>query len=115
MAFENSAGIDVSNHYGPRPTGGTDGSHVTHDNVRQYVFDLDGDKIADLELSVTQSGVVRDVRFDGTAGTATIEINSTDVTDATYALPVAFTAGDIVVTVGTGTGKAYMTVEFDAA
>ena len=45
MSFENSAGLGVSNHYGPRVTGGTDGNIKTEGLYNEYAFDLGTNKI----------------------------------------------------------------------
>ena len=46
MAFENSAGIDVSNHYGPRNTGGSVGVETSKDSIHQLSIDFTGASLA---------------------------------------------------------------------
>lgn len=45
MAFENSAGIGVYNHYGQRSTGGTIGSETTDGSTRSYSITLTGESL----------------------------------------------------------------------
>ena len=45
MAFENSAGIGVYNHYGQRATGGSIGSETTDGSTRSYSITLTGDSL----------------------------------------------------------------------
>lgn len=47
MAFENSAGIGVSNHYGVRETGANAGSYTTDSGVKTLVLKFTGASIND--------------------------------------------------------------------
>lgn len=108
MAFESNTGIDVSNHYGPRDTGGTVGSKTTGDNARIFNLDLDAaaDERTPADVKVLKDTLVQEVIFEGTAGTATVSVGAQDVTAATYASPIKVTAdGDLTYVTGTGTGK----------
>ena len=107
MSFENSAGIDVSNHYGPRAVGGTVGSKATDDNKRIYNLDLDAaaDSRTPADVTVVEGTIVEEVYFAGTEGTATVSVGAQEITDATYAVPVVVSAtGNLVYTKGTGAG-----------
>lgn len=108
MSFENSAGIDVSNHYGPREVGGTVGSKHTTDNARIYNLDLDV-PVAErtpADVTVPANTLVQAVIFEGTAGTATVSIGGVDVTAAEYAAPVRVSnGGNLTYSRGTGSGK----------
>lgn len=47
MAFENSAGINVYNHYGVRDTGGTVGVEHSKDSVHQLSLEITADSVND--------------------------------------------------------------------
>lgn len=47
MAYEDSAGIDVKNHYGPRESGRAAGVYETDGAKRQIVLDLVADQVSD--------------------------------------------------------------------
>ena len=47
MGFENSAGIDVYNHYGPRDTGGSVGVEHSKDSIHQLSIYLTADSVND--------------------------------------------------------------------
>lgn len=48
MAFENSAGIGVSNFYGPRDAGGSVGEEQTSDSIHQLSLELTDSTIANI-------------------------------------------------------------------
>jgi len=114
MSFEGNTGLNVANHYGPRVVGGSEGSLTTGDNKRTFAFDgteenLPGDVIT---LPVGATGRVLDI--NGTAPSV-LTFAGTDVTAATYAVPVEFDATSNQSIVFTGTGKCVVSVEFDMA
>lgn len=114
MSYESNTGLNVANHYGPRPVGGTEGSLTTGDNKRTYSFD---GTIAGLPSDVHtlvagSTGRVLDI--SGTAPT-TLTFAGTDVAAATYAAPVEFDATSNQVIDFVGTGKCVVSVEFDMA
>lgn len=55
MSFENKAGLNVSNHYGQRYTGGSVGSETTDGSTRSYSFTITGESV--------NSGFVPQVRL----------------------------------------------------
>lgn len=108
MSFESNTGLNVSNHYGPRDTGGTVGSKHTTDNARIYNLDLDvlPSQSTPADVYVQAGTLVQAVIFEGTAGTATVSVGTVDVTAADYAAPIAVPAGgNLIYTKGTGAGK----------
>lgn len=108
MSFENSAGINVKNHYGPRAVGGTVGSKHTTDNARIYNLDLDTapPQSTPADVYVQAGTLVQAVIFEGTAGTATVSVGGVEITAADYAAPIAVPAGgNLTYTKGTGAGK----------
>ena len=114
MSYESNTGLNVSNHYGPREVGGTEGSLTTGDNKRTYAFDgsatnLPGDIIT---LPVGATGRVLDI--SGTAP-AVLTFAGVDVLAASYAAPVEFDATSDQKIEYTGTVKNVVTVEFDMA
>ena len=48
MGYENSAGLGVNNHYGPRTSGGTEGIVGTVGALNEYVKDLDDAGFSDV-------------------------------------------------------------------
>lgn len=113
MSFENNSGLNVSNHYGPRVVGGTEGSYTTGDNKRTYTFDGTAENLL-TEVHTVAAVTGRVLSVTGDAPT-TLTIAGTDVSAATYAVPVEFDATSNQVINFVGTGKTLMSVEFDAA
>lgn len=109
MSFENSAGLGVSNHYGPRATGGTEGVAKTEGTINEFFQDLDGEGIA-FGFPVTDgSAYVTEADVSLAGGTITaVTIGGVDVTAATPEAPVQIPAantGVVALTGGDGTGK----------
>jgi hypothetical protein len=102
MGFENSAGIDVSNHYGVRTVGGTDGNIKTEGLYNEYVFTIDGDKI-DFPFPVLAGVKVVGIKKSEATGTITaITVGGVNVNSATDASPVTVPSGNTGVIVQTG-------------
>lgn len=114
MSYESNTGLNVSNHYGPRAVGGTEGSLTTKDNKRTYAFDGSADTIPGLDVTLPVGATGRVLDINGTAPT-TLTFAGTDVKAATYAVPVEFDANANQVINFAGTGKCVVTVEFDMA
>lgn len=114
MGYETMPIRGVSNHYGPRVVGGTEGSYTTDDNKRTYAFDgTEQGPLNAVHTVAKSTGRVLSVTGDAPT---TLTVAGTDVSAAEYATPVEFDAsGENQAIVFTGSGKTLMTVEFDAA
>ena len=110
MSFENSAGLGVVNHYGPRAVGGTEGVVKTEGVMNEFMEDLDSPQIDFGFPKVDGKAYVTEVDTTLLGGTVTaITIGGVDVTSATPEAPVQIPDGNtgvIVFTGGNGTGKA---------
>lgn len=107
MPYENSAGLNVTNHYGPRTTGGTQGVFKTEGYLNQYV--IDGASQGQVYLHPRGDGVwVYGHDFTFAVGTVTsITIGGVQVIGATDAAPIRLfkeNTGQVVVT-GLTSGK----------
>lgn len=109
MAFENSAGLGVNNHFGPRSSGGTEGVVKTEGIVNEFVKDLTGAGL-DFGFPVPFTGqasvFVTEVDVSQVIGVVTAQtIGGVDVSAATPEAPVEIAPGNtgvIVLTGGTG-------------
>lgn len=107
MAFENTAGLNVSNQYGPRTTGGTRGVFRTAGYRNQFM--IDGNSVG-LRLTFPRGDGIWVCGHDFTfaVGTVTsIKIGGIEVIGATEAAPIRLfkeNTGEIVVT-GLTSGK----------
>lgn len=107
MPYENSAGLNVSNHYGPRVTGGGQGVFKTEGYLNQYV--VDGASQGLVYLHPRGDGVwIYGHDFTFAIGTVTsITIGGVEVIGATDAAPIRLfkeNTGEVVVT-GMTAGK----------
>ena len=107
MPYENSAGLNVSNQYGPRVTGGGQGVIKTEGYTNQYV--VDGASQGLVYLHPRGDGVwVYGHDFTFAIGTVTsITIGGVEVIGATEAAPIRLfkeNTGEVVVT-GMTSGK----------
>lgn len=107
MPYENSAGLNVTNHYGPRVTGGGQGVFKTEGYLNQYI--VDGASQGLVYLHPRGDGVwVYGHDFTFAVGTVTsITIGGVEVIGATEAAPIRLfkeNTGEVVVT-GLTSGK----------
>lgn len=109
MSFEDSAGLGVNNHYGPRETGGTEGIVRTSGVNNEFMIDLEGDNLAFGFPDVDGSAYVTIVDLAVTNAT-TFTIGGVNVVAATDASPIQVPAANtgVIVTNGT-TGKVLVT------
>lgn len=109
MSFENSAGLGVNNHFGPRAVGGTEGVTKTFGVDNEFLQDLDTDGLDFGFPVVNGTAYVTEADVSLAGGTITaIEIGGVDVTSATPEAPVQIPAdntGVIELTGGDDTGK----------
>lgn len=105
MPYENSAGLNVHNHYGPRTTGGEQGVHKTEGFENEYVVD---GASQGLEYLFPRGGGVFVYKLDDTfaIGTVTnVTIGGLSVMAATEDAPIKIpytNTGEVVVTGLTG-------------
>ena len=110
MGFENSAGLGVNNHYGPRVSGGTEGIVGTLGVDNEFVSGaVDGSGLAfgfPVPLETQSSYWVTEVDVSQVTGTVSAQtIGGVDVSGATPEAPVEVdytNTGVIVLTGGTG-------------
>jgi hypothetical protein len=118
MGFENSAGLDVSNHYGPRDTGGNEGITKTEGSVNEWSYDKSQ---LGLQFGFPSPGTgdatvyVTDVSAAIPSQTVTsLDIGGVAVEAATKAVPIAIPAGNTGVIsgfAGTAAGRIFVTYE----
>lgn len=105
MPYENSAGLNVTNHYGPRVTGGGQGVFKTEGYRNEYV--IDGTSQGLVFLHPRGDGVwISGHDYTFAVGTVTsITIGGVEVSGATEAAPIRLfkeNTGQVVVTGLTG-------------
>lgn len=109
MGFEANTGLGVSNHYGPRVSGGSEGVVRTEGLGNEFMQDLDAPTLAFGFPVVDGSAYVTEADVSLAGGTITaIVIGGVDVTAATSESPVQIpnaNTGVVVLTGGDGTGK----------
>ena len=113
MAYEDSAGLNVSNHYGPRDSGGTQGVYSTYGYDSEFVWNLDGD---DLGVLFPRNVEVTGVDETFTTGNVTaLTIGGVDVIAATEAAPVGIVTANTGVLVNTGGTAGYIVIRYKVA
>jgi uncharacterized protein YjdB len=88
MAYENSAGLNIHNQYGPRTVGGSQGVYKTEGFKNQYVIDQESQG---LEYLFPRGGGVFVTGYDDTYATGTvtsITIGDLEVIGATEDAPI---------------------------
>lgn len=106
MAYEDSAGLNVNNHYGPRNSGGTEGVTKTEGVMNEFAKDLDSTGLS-FGFPVPGTGkpslYVTEVDISQVTGTVTAQtIGGVDVSGATPEAPVEIAPGNTGVIVLTG-------------
>lgn len=103
MGFEKSAGLGVSNHYGPRALGGTEGVTNTLGTIKEFYVDLDGDSLAFGFPVKNGKAYVVECDISQATGTVTAQtIGGVDISGATLEAPVQIPAANTGVLVFTG-------------
>lgn len=103
MAYESNTGLNVSNHYGPRDSGGTRGVFKTEGYKYEFVWNLE-DTGLPFKFPVPKGGcevTQVDIFFDEGTTTA-VSIGGVAVIAATEAAPVAIPFGNTGVLAQTG-------------
>ena len=101
MAYEDTSGLNVNNHYGPRRSGGTQGVERTAGAGKEASVNFDGDAL-DFKGEIPAGAVVTEVVSDfatgavATAVVGAVSIAAADGSAATYVdVPLG---GSLVVT-----------------
>jgi hypothetical protein len=102
MGYEANSGLGVSNHYGVRNTGGSEGVVKTEGLINYYTINFNGDGPLGFLFPVLAGCEIIDVDADtfGTAGVETVTLGGVDIVAATEAAPVniASTNTGVIVT-----------------
>lgn len=113
MSFEDSAGLNVNNHYGPRDSGGTQGNYKTEGYEGEFVYNLDGEN---LDVLFPRNVEVTSVDQTFVTGTVTaLTVGGVDVIAATEAAPVGITPANTGVLTQTGGTAGNIVVKYKVA
>lgn len=104
MSFENTAGLGVSNHYGPRNQKGTLGVQTTQDGRKIYSIDVEGPYTLENEVILPVGAVVENIDTTQTAAVTTLLAGAQSIAAAVWGTPVVITDTDGNLN-GTFTGK----------
>lgn len=111
MGYENSAGLNVHNHYGPRTATGASGVDTSQGIVKQFVWFYDSAALLDDRFPIPAGSVVLDVNKP--ASVSAVSVGGTAVHSATWAAPVP--ASGAVAVSGAVTGdQVIITYQHDA-
>jgi hypothetical protein len=107
--FEDSAGLGVNNHYGPRDAGGTEGVVRTDGTNNEFMIDKDSQQL-DFGFPATDGSAYVTLVDHTVSNGTTFTIGGVDVSAATDAAPVNIPADNtgVIVTDAT-TGKVLVT------
>lgn len=99
MSFENSAGLNVNNHYGPRESGKTVGVVKTEGRVYEASIYIDSETISNggpllVDLKLPDSAIIEDAYVEVTeafalTGTSPTILVGTDTSEATNGLAIS--------------------------
>lgn len=113
MAYEDSAGLNVSNHYGPRDSGGTQGVYSTYGYDAEFVWNLDR---AGLDVLFPTNVEVTGVDETFVTGDVTaLAVGGVSVIAATEAAPVGIVAANTGVLTKTGGTAGYIIIRYKVA
>lgn len=117
MAFENSAGLSVSNHYGARKTGGFQGAKKTSGLTYEATINFDGDALP-FKVVIPAGAVITNIKKNfatGTVSAATVgAVNIAAATGTTGTRIEVPLGGDLTIT-GPTAGSIIVEYEFTAA
>lgn len=113
MSFEDSAGLNVNNHYGPRDSGGTQGIYKTEGYEAEFAYNLDGENL-DVLFPRNVEVVSVDETFV-TGNVTALTVGGVDVIAATEAAPVAIAPANSGVLAQTGGSAGYIVVKYKVA
>ncbi|MNQ04013.1 hypothetical protein D3C85_167200 [compost metagenome] len=114
MGFQTGSGLNVSNWYGARDSGGTQGVYKTEGYYNEFVWELAGD-----DLPVKFPTNVEVIGVDETFSTGTditaLTIGGVAVIAATEAAPVGIVAANTGVLAKTGGTAGYVIIKYKTA
>lgn len=109
MSFESNTGLNVSNHYGPRDTGGEKGVYTSQDSRSIYTIDVPETGLVQ-DIPVKAGAIIENVEAHGTAVVTTLVVGVQDISLATWGTPVVVTDDGNLEGTFTGEGKVTITV-----
>ncbi len=116
MGYENTAGLGVNNHYGPRASGGTEGVAKTEGVNNEFVKDLDEAGLAfgfPVPSATQGSNWVTECDISQAAGTVTAQtIGGVDISGATPEAPVEIDSTNTGVIAMTGSTGGLVLIKF---
>lgn len=116
MAYEDTAGLNVNNHYGPRGSGGTEGVTRTEGVSNEFVQDLDDAGLSfgfPVPFTGKPSLWVTECDVSQATGTVTAQtIGGVDISSATSEAPVEIAAGNSGVVAITGATGGSVLIKF---
>lgn len=113
MGYEANTGLQVSNHYGPRDSGGTRGVYKTEGYYNEFIINLDR---AALPVKFPRNVEVIGVDETFVTGDVTaLAIGGVAVIAATEAAPVAIVSANTGVIAVTGGTAGYIIVRYKTA
>lgn len=112
MAYEDSAGLNVHNHYGPRKAGGEQGVYLTDGLYNEYVVNLPMSGL-DYKLPIRNNIKVIGVNKNFTTGTVSaLTVGGVDITGATEAAPVTLPSTNTGIVAQTGGTGGYIVIRY---
>lgn len=105
MAYEDSAGLNVHNQYGPRTSGGEQGVEKTFGIKNQYVVNL---PMSGLDYKMPIRNNIKVIGYDAAFVTGTVTaltVGGVDIKSATEAAPVTLASSNTGVVAQTGGTK----------
>jgi hypothetical protein len=113
MAYEDSAGLNVHNQYGPRASGGEQGVEKTFGIKNQFVVNLPVVGLYAYKLPIRNNIKVIGVNKNFVTGTVTaLTVGGVDITSATEAAPVALSSSNTGVVEQTGGTSGYLVIYY---
>ena len=115
MAFEDSAGLNVSNFYGPRDSGGSEGITKTEGVMNEWTYDSADAGLA-FGFPVPASGEadyeVVGMYAENGVTISSLDIGAVAVEAATEAVPVGIAAGNTGIVSGLAGGSGRIVVKY---
>ena len=113
MAYEDSAGLNVHNQYGPRASGGEQGVEKTFGIKNQFVVNLPVVGLYAYKLPIRNNIKVIGVNKNFVTGTVTaLTVGGVDITSATEAAPVALASDNTGIVAQTGGTAGYLVIYY---
>lgn len=112
--FESNTGLGVSNYYGARDSGGTQGVYKTEGYYNEFVWELSGSVLpVKFPRNVEVIGV--DETFSTGTDITALTIGGVSVIAATEAAPVAIVTANTGVLAKTGGSAGYVVIRYKTA